>query len=91
MNLAKAHLDASNDEKVNIPNLQKFTVKLVPYSFKDAKYNINDSCIKDISTQNYTIKKGFPISTILVSDRILENAMSKAEILRKKVYNSEIS
>lgn len=91
MNLAKAHIDASNDEKVNIPNLQKFTVKLVPYSFEDAKYKINeDSCIKDISPSNLSIKKGFPISTILVSDRILENAMSKAEILRKKIYNMKL-
>ena len=91
MNLAKAHIDVSNDKQISIPKLQKFTVKLVPYSFEDAKYNISgDSNIKDISTQDFTIKKGFPISTILVSDRILENAMSKAEILRKKIYNSKL-
>jgi predicted ATP-grasp superfamily ATP-dependent carboligase len=92
MNLAKAHLDSSNDIKVDIPNLQKFTVKLVPYSFENAKYNIPvNSFVKDISSQDLTIKKGFPISTILVSDRILENAMSKAEIIRKKIYNSKFN
>ena len=87
MNLAQAHIDASNDIKVNIPNLQKFTIKLVPYSFEDAKYNLSeDSYIKDISPKNHIIKKGFPISTILISDRILENAMIKSEIIRKKIY-----
>ncbi|MBE6485432.1 MAG: ATP-grasp domain-containing protein [Methanosphaera stadtmanae] len=92
MNLAKAHMDVCNDVKVNIPSLQKFTVKLLPYSFDDAKYNIiEDTYIKDVSSQDLTIKKGFPISTILVSDRILENAMSKAEIIRKKIYNSKIN
>jgi len=85
-------MDVCNDVKVNIPSLQKFTVKLLPYSFDDAKYNIiEDTYIKDVSSQDLTIKKGFPISTILVSDRILENAMSKAEIIRKKIYNSKIN
>ncbi len=91
MNLAKAHIDASNDVFVSIPKLQNFSVKLVPYSFEDSQYNIMESSmIKDVSSNKYLIKKGYPISTLLVSDRILENAMIKAEILRKKIYNSRI-
>ncbi len=91
MNLAKAHMDACNDVKVDIPILQKFTVKLIPYAFNNSRYNLQDlKYVYDISSQDYMIKKDFPISTILVSDRILENAMSKAEIIRKKVYNSKI-
>ena len=91
MNLAKAHIDSCNDEKVEIPSLNNFTVKLIPYSYEDAKYNLKkQEYIHDISNKNELIKKGHPISTIIVSDRILENAMSKAEIIRKKVYNSII-
>lgn len=91
MNLAKAHIDACNNKKVQIPKLQNFTVKLIPYSFENAQYNLEQGdFIKDISPNKYYIKKGFPISTIIVSDRILENAMSKAEIIRKKVYNSKM-
>lgn len=92
MNLAKAHVDSSNDVKVEIPSLKNFTVKLVPYSHEDSRYNIPlNSSIRDVSSKNELIKKGYPISTILVYDRILENAMTKAEILRKKIYNSKIS
>ncbi|RAP45084.1 MAG: hypothetical protein BZ135_06350 [Methanosphaera sp. rholeuAM6] len=91
MNLAKAHIDVCNDKKVELPNLQYFTVKLIPYSFEDARYNLlQDLYVHDVSRNNEIIKKGHPISTILVSDRILENAMSKAEIIRKRIYDSKI-
>ncbi len=91
MNLAKAHIDSCKDVKVDIPSLKNFTVKLVPYSINDSRYDITENAyIKDVSSKNELIKKGYPISTILVSDRILENAMTKAEILRKKIYNSKV-
>jgi predicted ATP-grasp superfamily ATP-dependent carboligase len=91
MNLAKAHLDSCNDIKVNIPYLKQFSVKLIPYSFGNYKYDLSDiPFISDVSSKNYVIKKGYPIATILTSDRILENAMSKAEIIRKKVNNSGV-
>lgn len=92
MNLAQAHINASNDIRVDIPNLKNFTVKLVPYSLEDSRYNLPESPnIVDISSRKELIKKGYPISTILVSDRILENAMTKAEILRKKIYDSKLN
>ena len=88
MNLAKAHIDSSNNCKVDVPNVENFTVKLVPYSLSDSTYKISNlEYVSDISPDNFLLKKGYPISTILVSDRILENAMTKAEIIRKKVYN----
>lgn len=91
MNLAKAHIDVCYDNKVDIPNLQYFTVKLIPFSLENARYNlIQDLYVHDVSSNNEIIKKGHPISTILVSDRILENAMSKAEIIIKRVYNTKI-
>ena len=90
MNLIQSHIDACKNVKVNIPNLQYFTVKLVPYSMVNSRYNLlQDLYLHDVSYSEETIKKGHPISTILVSDRILENAMTKAEIIRKKVYNSK--
>lgn len=92
MNLAKAHIDSSNDIKVDIPNLKNFTVKLVPYSLEDSRYNIPEhQNIHDVSSSNELIKKGYPISTIMVCDRILENAMTKAEVLRKKIYNYKVN
>ncbi len=91
MNLAKAHMDSSNNIPVDIPKLQNFTVKLIPYSMGNNCYDLNGiPNLKDISPINTLFKKGYPISTIIVTDRILENAMGKAEIIRKKVYNSVI-
>ena len=46
--------------------------------------------VYDKSDCSYIFRKGEPIATIIVSDRILENAMSKAERIRKSVYNSFI-
>ena len=90
-NLAQAHINSCNDIKVNIPNVQKFSVKLIPYSSKDTCYNLNNlSDVYDISSVDYLIKKTYPICTILTSDRILENAMIKAEMIQKKVYGSFI-
>lgn len=88
-NLAQAHINSCNNDIVNIPNVKNFCVKLVPYSFNDAYYklsNINNVC--DICDENFLIKKGYPISTIITHDRILENAMIKAQLLQKQVYNS---
>lgn len=91
MNLAKAHIDSCNNKFVKLPKLKNFCVKLVPYSLRDAKYNLNGiSYLNDCSPNDYLYKKGFPIASIVVSDRILENAMGKAEIIRKKVYDSII-
>ena len=91
MNLAKAHIDSCNNDLVEIPKLKKFCIKLIPYSFKDAKYNLSGiSNVFDKSSSDYLFKKGMPIASIIVSDRILENAMGKVEIIRKKVYNSII-
>lgn len=91
MNMISSHIDACNDIKVEMPDLQYFTVKLIPYSTENARYDlIQDLYVHDVSYNSQIIKIGHPISTILVSDRILENAMTKAEIIRKKVYNSRI-
>ncbi|MBQ6219422.1 MAG: ATP-grasp domain-containing protein [Methanosphaera sp.] len=91
INLAKAHIDSCNNELVEIPKLKNFCVKLVPYSLNDAKYDLRGiDFLNDCSPSDYLYKKGTPIATIIVSDRILENAMGKAEIIRKKVYDSII-
>lgn len=88
-NLIKAHIDSCNNHHVNIPKVKQFAVKLIPYSFNDAYYNLSkNNNVQCISDDNFLIKKGYPICTILTSDRILENAMMKAEIIQKQVYNS---
>lgn len=89
-NMAKAHIDSCNNEPVSIPQVKKFTVKLIPFASDDAYYNLDGiTNVYDTSCKDFLIKKGYPISSIIVSDRILENAMSKAEIIRKKVINSK--
>lgn len=91
MNMAQAHIDSCNNSHVNIPHVEKFTVKLVPFALNDGYYNLSGiDGVYDISSDKNLIKKSYPISSIIVSDRILENAMTKAEIIRKKVYNSKI-
>lgn len=88
-NLADAHINSCNNHKVNIPTVKKFSVKLMPYSFKDAYYNLNNiPNVHDISSVDYLIKKSYPVCTIITSDRILENAMIKSEMIQKRVYDS---
>ncbi|RAP49479.1 MAG: hypothetical protein BZ133_07710 [Methanosphaera sp. SHI613] len=88
-NLAEAHINSCNNLRVNIPHVKNFSVKLIPYSFKDAYYDLsNISNIHDVSDVNNLIKNTHPICTILTSDQILENAMIKAEMLQKRVYDS---
>ncbi len=89
INMAKSHIDSCNNIPVKISNASKFTVKLIPYSKYDAIYNLNNiKYIHDIPQDKTIIKKQEPIVTILTSDRILENAMNKAERVLKQVYSS---
>ena len=90
INLAKAHIDSCNNDYFNLPSLRNFSVKLIPYSFIDSAYTLSSTDnVHDISSMDYVIKKGSPIATIITSDRILENAMSKAQRLQKIIYNSK--
>ena len=91
MNLAKAHMDIYNNIPVNIPKVKQFCVKLIAYARNNGMCNLeNIPYVYDKSDCSYIFRKGEPIATIIVSDRILENAMSKAERIRKSVYNSFI-
>lgn len=91
MNLAKAHMDVYNNIPVNIPKVKQFCVKLIAYARNNGMCNLeNIPYVYDKSDCSYIFRKGEPIATIIVSDRILENAMSKAERIRKSVYNSFI-
>lgn len=90
MNLAEAHINSCNDVHVDIPSVQQFSVKLIPYCLNKGYYDLsNIPFVHDISKQDYMFKKGEPLATIITSDRILENAMSRSEQVQKLVYNSK--
>lgn len=92
MNLAEAHINSCNNVHVNIPKVKQFSVKLIPYSLKQGYYNVQGiPNVHDVSINDYLFKKGMPIATIITHDRILENAMSKSEAIRKLVYNAFVS
>lgn len=89
MNMAKADIDACNDVKVSINNVENFCVKLIVYSKKMSRYNLDGiKYIHDISPKDYVFMPGEPICTIIVSDRILENAMSRVQHIQRLIYNS---
>ncbi|MCD7781876.1 MAG: ATP-grasp domain-containing protein, partial [Methanosphaera sp.] len=89
MNLSYAHIQACNNNHVNIPSLKKFTVKLLLYSFKNGYYNLsNINGVHDISISDYLFRVGDPITTIISSDNILENAMIRSQQIKNKVYDS---
>jgi len=90
INPVESHINSYNNIRLNQIKPNKFTVKLIPYSVNDSYYKLsNINNIRDICHDNFLIKKGFPIATILISDRILENAMIKSEIVLKQVLNSK--
>ena len=87
--MAKADIDACNDVKVSINNVENFCVKLIVYSKKMSRYNLDGiKYIHDISPKDYVFMPGEPICTIIVSDRILENAMSRVQHIQRLIYNS---
>lgn len=89
MNMAKANIDACNGVDVSVNSVENFCVKLVVYSNKNTRYNLDGiSYVYDISPKNYFFMKGEPVCSIVVADRILENAMSRAQHVQKLVYNS---
>ena len=90
INLIESHINSCNNVRLNQVKPNKFTVKLIPYSLNDSYYKLSSiNNIRDRCHDNFLIKKGFPIATILISDRILENAMIKSEMILKQVMNSK--
>lgn len=89
INMAKAHINASKGERVDVGNASKFAVKLITYSPEDIRYDLRTlSNVYDISPKDYMFKKGEPVATILTDDTVLENAMGRAQIMQRKLYNS---
>ena len=61
-NLVQAHINSCNNQHVNIPDVKQFSVKLIPFSFYDAYYDLtNIENVHDISSDDFLIKKGHQI------------------------------
>lgn len=89
MNLVKEHINSCNNVSLKVPKMNRFCVKLIPYSINQGTYSLNNiSNIHDVSPENYYFNKKEPIATIVTYDRILENAMGKAQRIQKLVYNT---
>lgn len=89
MNMAQAHIDACSGIEVQMNPVSSFCVKLIVFSQKKACYDLrNIDCVHDLCDMNYVYDVGDPIATLVVSDKILENAMSRTRSLQNLIYNS---
>lgn len=89
MNMAQAHINACNGVEVCMNPVSSFCVKLIVFSQMRARYDLRRvDCVHDLCDMNYVYDVGDPIATLVVSDKILENAMSRTRSLQNLIYNS---
>ncbi|MDO5850917.1 MAG: ATP-grasp domain-containing protein [Methanobacteriaceae archaeon] len=87
INLPEAHIDACSNKIVTIPEPNQFSIKLILFAKQNLVYkHVNLEGIQDIPPENMKIQKGEPILSVVTSDKILENAMNKAENIQRQIY-----
>jgi predicted ATP-grasp superfamily ATP-dependent carboligase len=89
INMVDAHINACNGTIIETHVPDKFAVKMVIFAKRRSiAGDLNFEGVYDIPERNVIIEKDEPAATVVASDRILENAIYKAEQLVEKVYNA---
>jgi predicted ATP-grasp superfamily ATP-dependent carboligase len=89
INMVDAHIKACNGTLIETRDPDKFAVKMVIFAKRRSiAGDLNFEGVYDIPERNVIIEKDEPAATVVASDRILENAIYKAEKVVEKVYNA---
>jgi uncharacterized protein len=89
INMAKAHIEACRGTLMDVPAPQNFAVKMIAHARDRVLVGKLDfQGVYDIPIENVVIEKGEPVATVVISHRILENAVYSAEKLVERVYSS---
>jgi uncharacterized protein len=88
INMAEAHHEAFQGHLIKIPNPSKFAVKMVIHAHERSQVgNLDLEGVYDLPNQGVIIEKGEPISTVLTSNLVKEDAIYSARKLVQMVYN----
>lgn len=88
INMVDAHIKACGGTLIEIPEPNKFAVKMVIFAKRRCiAGNLDFDGVYDIPERNVIIEKDEPAATVVASDEHLENAIYKAERLVEMVYN----
>jgi len=89
INMVDAHINACNGTLIETRDPDKFAVKMVIFAKNRCiAGDLNFEGVYDIPERNVIIEKDEPAATVVASDRILENAIYKAERVVEKVYKA---
>ncbi|NYB51512.1 MAG: ATP-grasp domain-containing protein [Methanobacteriaceae archaeon] len=89
INMAEAHLEASQGHLMNIPPPSKFAVKMVIHAHHRSQVgNLNFDGVCDLPNKGVIIEKGEPVATVLTSSTTREDALYSARKIVQRVYKS---
>ncbi|MGB9979687.1 ATP-grasp domain-containing protein [Methanobacterium sp.] len=87
INMVDAHVKACNGTIIEIPEPNKFAVKMVIFAKRRSiAGHLDFDGVYDIPERNVIIEKDEPAATVIASDENLEKAIYKAKRLVEKVY-----
>jgi predicted ATP-grasp superfamily ATP-dependent carboligase len=87
INMVDAHVNACSGTIIEIPQPNKFAVKMVIFAKRRCiAGDLDFDGVYDIPERNVIIEKDEPAATVIASDESLEKAIYKAEKLVERVY-----
>lgn len=87
INMVDAHIKACSGTLIEIPQPNKFAVKMVIFAKRRCiAGNLDFEGVYDIPERNVIIEKDEPAATVIASDESPEKAIYKAERLVERVY-----
>ncbi len=89
INLAEAHIQACQGHLINTPPPKNFAVKMVLHAKLRSKVgNIKIDGVHDLPANGVIIEAGEPMATVLTTDKKVENALQKAQLVADRVYEN---
>ncbi len=89
VNMAELHLEACQGHIMAVPIPERFAVKMVLHAQQRSQVgNLDMAGLYDLPNHGVIIEKGEPLSTVLTSSTIKEDAIYTAEKLVQRVYQS---
>ncbi len=88
INMMKAHIEACNGVMMDVPKPKKFAVKMIIHAMKRSLVaGLSFKGYQDIPIENVIIEKGEPVTTVVSSKIVLEDAIYSAEKRVSDVYS----
>lgn len=89
INLLDAHIKACEGELIDIPQVNKYSIKKIIYARKQVSIgDLNIPNVRDIPFKGVKIENNQPLVTIISSNKNLNTAINYLKIAEKEVYKN---